>query len=121
MLLQLLVISRDWVTQGDKKGDSFKSKYIPILLGRSDKFDIYDYFNFARFITFGREKMRQYFKSKGIVRIERAQFVECTSPCSQSCSTPSARTMMSSSGNPSTSSPGSSPPERTSTWPPSTA
>ena len=33
---------------------NFGSKWIPILLGRGDHFDIYDYFNFVRFITFGR-------------------------------------------------------------------
>ena len=42
------------------------SKFIPILLGKANHFDIYDYFNFVRFITFGREKMMQYFKANNI-------------------------------------------------------
>ena len=48
--------------QDDENIKNFESKYIPILLGRTDnKYDIYDYFNFVRVLTFPKEKARQYF------------------------------------------------------------
>ena len=54
MLLQLLLISKSGVMKDEENLLNFDSKWIPILLGRADHFDIYDYFNFVRFITFGR-------------------------------------------------------------------
>ena len=85
-------------------------------MGKDRKFDIYDYFNFARFITFGREKMKKYFKEHQIEAINKEQFIECTPAFSKSSSTQSAPTTISSSGNPSSSNHEPSLPKRSSTW-----
>jgi hypothetical protein len=58
---------------------NFESKWIPILLGRGGNYDIYDYFNFVRFITYGRDKMKAYFDEQGIRNITKEQFKQCMS------------------------------------------
>jgi hypothetical protein len=47
-------------------------------MGKADHFDIYDYFNFVRFITYQRDKIKQFFSDKHLQRIERDSFIERT-------------------------------------------
>lgn len=54
------------MTQDYEKSGTFEPKYIKILMGKGEKFNIYDYFNFARFISFGRDNFKEFYEMKGI-------------------------------------------------------
>lgn len=50
--------------------------FIKILMGKADHFDIYDYFNFVRFITYQRDKIKQFYVDKQLQQLDRDSFIE---------------------------------------------
>lgn len=55
---------------------SYDPTFIKILMGKADHYDIYDYFNFVRFITYQRDKIRQFYADKQLQHMDRDSFIE---------------------------------------------